>query len=198
MNLVPIFLKRTTFPGRGSFSPGESSLHGRPRSANLLSHSLRIGRNNPPFPADPLAHPAARSRRPGSLGASPHHEDYHMKRPLRLALVLSAVAAVGQLLSAPSKAQPPDGPDFPFPDGMRRPDPMILEYQNITKGAKAHEGLFKLYQKEDKLYAELMPQHFNKNLLVPIAVARGAGMGGSTLNFEEQWVVFFKRVGNQV
>src|SRR5262249_34785128 len=85
-----------------------------------------------------------------------------------------------------------------FPDGMRRPDPMILEYQNITKGAKAHEGLFKLYQKEDKLYAELMPQHFNKNLLVPIAVARGAGMGGSTLNFEEQWVVFFKRVGNQV
>src|SRR5262249_45744531 len=53
-------------------------------------------------------------------------------------------------------------------------------------------------QKEDKVYAELMPHQFNRQLLVPIAVARGAGMGGSTLNFEEQWVVYFKRVGNHV
>src|SRR5262245_22111277 len=121
-----------------------------------------------------------------------------MKRPLRLALGLLAVAAVCQLTSMPSSAQPPDGPDFPFPDGPRRPDPLLMEFQNISKGAKTYEGMFKLYQKDDKVYAELQPQHMNKNLLVPIAVARGAGVGGMTLNFEEQWVIYFKRVGNQV
>jgi hypothetical protein len=121
-----------------------------------------------------------------------------MKRPLRLAVGLLAVAVIGHLLSERSIAQPPGGPDFPFPEGMRRPDPLLQEYQAITKEGKAQEGLFKLYQKDDKVYAELLPQHFNKQLLVPIAVARGAGMGGSTLNFEEQWVVYFKRFGNKV
>jgi hypothetical protein len=119
-----------------------------------------------------------------------------MNRPPRLATGL--LAAIGLLAPATALAQPPDGHDFPLPDGLRRPDPLLMEFQSISRGAKTYEGLFKLYQKEDKLYAELQPQHFNKSLLVPIAVARGAGMGGSTLNFEEQWVVYFKRVGGHV
>ncbi len=121
-----------------------------------------------------------------------------MKRPLRIALGLLAVAAIGHMMSAPSRGQPPDGPDFPFPPGMGRPDPMLAEFQSISKTAKTQEGLFKLYQKDERVYAELLPHHFGKNLLVPIAVAKGAGVGGMTLNFEEQWVVYFKRVGNQV
>jgi hypothetical protein len=121
-----------------------------------------------------------------------------MKRPLRLAFGLLAVAAIGHLTSAPSRGQPPEGPDFPFPPGMNRPDPLLMEFQQIAKTAKTQDGLFKLYQKDDKVYAELLPHHFNKHLLVPIAIAKGAGAGGSTLNFEEQWVVYFKRIGNQV
>ena len=119
-----------------------------------------------------------------------------MKCSCRLALGLLAVAVVGHLSSS-SRAQVPDGP-FDFPGGMNRPDPRIAEFQNITKGAKTYEGLFKLHLKDDNLYAELRPQDMNKNLLVPIAVAQGGGMGGSTLNFEEQWVVYFKRVGDRV
>ena len=39
---------------------------------------------------------------------------------------------------------------------------------------------------------------FDKPFLCPIAIARGMGMGGYTLNFDEQWVLLFKRVGDKV
>jgi hypothetical protein len=109
-----------------------------------------------------------------------------------------ALAAV--LFVHPAFTQVPDN-DSPFPNfGMRRMgvDPKILEYQNISKGAKTHEGMFKLYEKGENVYAELRPQHMNKSYLCPIALARGAGMGGMTLNFGEQWVLVFKRVGDKV
>ncbi|QVL34407.1 zinc-dependent metalloprotease [Telmatocola sphagniphila] len=83
-------------------------------------------------------------------------------------------------------------------EGFRRPDPRILEFANISRGAKVQEGLFKVYQKEDAAYLELQPQHLGKPILCPIAVAKGAGMGGMTLNFDEQWVLLFKRAGEKV
>ena len=39
---------------------------------------------------------------------------------------------------------------------------------------------------------------FDRPLLCPIAIARGLGMGGYTLNFDEQWVLIFHRVGDKV
>ena len=68
----------------------------------------------------------------------------------------------------------------------------------VTRGAKTYEGFFKLYQKDDRLYLELPPDKMNKPFLCPIAVARGAGLGGETLNNDEQWVLLFKRVGDKV
>ncbi len=109
------------------------------------------------------------------------------------------VLATAVLFTHPAFTQIPDNPDeFPQFGMMRRIDPRILEFQNISKGSKTYEGLFKLYQKGENLYAELRPQHFNKQLLCPIAIAKGAGMGGTTLNFDEQWVLLFKRVGDKV
>lgn len=125
-----------------------------------------------------------------------------MIRPLRLASGCLAVA--GLLASSSATAQVPDNPPggdgSPFgPPGMMRPNPQLVEFQNISKGAKVHDGgLFKLYQKDENLYAELTPQHFNKNFLCPIAIAKGSGIGGNTLNFDEQWVLYFKRVGDKV
>src|SRR5262249_47404471 len=138
-------------------------------------------------------HPAAPPARPDHAFASQFrlHARSPMKRPLRTALALLALAAVGQLVSSRTLAQVPDNPnDHPtfFPGGPGRPDPRVMEFQNISKGAKTYDGLFKLYQKDENLYAELLPQHMNKQLLCPIALAKGAGMGGLTLNFEEQWV----------
>src|SRR4029077_2673238 len=68
----------------------------------------------------------------------------------------------------------------------------------VTQGAKTYDGLFKLYQKDDHVYMEIPPHHMNKPVLCPIAIARGAGLGGQTLNFDEQWVLLLKRVGDKV
>jgi hypothetical protein len=72
------------------------------------------------------------------------------------------------------------------------------DFNTVVRGAKEYTGLFKLHQKDDHLYMEILPQQFNKPVLCPIAVARGGGMGGFTLNFEEEWVLIFKRVGDKV
>ncbi len=78
------------------------------------------------------------------------------------------------------------------------PEKKFEDFDKVVKGAKEYDGLFKLYQKDDKLYAELRPDQFNHPFLCPIAVARGASLGGYTLNFDEQWVLIFKRVGDHV
>lgn len=78
-------------------------------------------------------------------------------------------------------------------------DPKKFEdFDTVTKGARESEGLFRLHWKEDRLMAEIRADQFEKPMLLPVAVAKGAGMGGHTLNFDEQWVVFFRRVGDKV
>src|SRR5262249_38701645 len=100
-----------------------------------------------------------------------------MKRQLRT--LFGIVALAGLLGVYPAFTQVPDNPsEFPFGPGMRRMDPRIMEYQNISKGSKTYQGPFKLYHKGENLYAELLPQHMNKSLLCPIAIAKGAGLGG--------------------
>lgn len=79
------------------------------------------------------------------------------------------------------------------PEGPRYPD-----FNMLTRGAKVHEGFFKLYQKDDRVYLEIPQDKMNRPFLCPIAVARGAGKGGETLNGDEQWVLLFKRVGEKV
>ncbi len=71
-------------------------------------------------------------------------------------------------------------------------------FDQFVAGAKSYEGLIKLYQKDEHLYAELLPHQLDKPYLAPIALARGAGMGGHTLNNDEQWVILFKRHGEKV
>src|SRR5712692_8043769 len=72
------------------------------------------------------------------------------------------------------------------------------DFNKTVQGAKVYEGLFRLHQKDDKLYAEIKPEQLNRPYLCPIAIARGMAMGGYTLNFGEQWVLVFKRVGDKV
>lgn len=76
--------------------------------------------------------------------------------------------------------------------------PRFENFERVVKGSKEYDGLLKLHQKDDRLYAELRQDQFDKPFLLPIAVARGAGLGGMTLNFDEQWVLLFKRVGDKV
>jgi Met-zincin/Domain of unknown function (DUF5117)/Domain of unknown function (DUF5118) len=102
-----------------------------------------------------------------------------------VALVLGAAPLFAQ--SSPPRASAPQADEKKFED-----------FDKVVKGAKQYEGLFKLYQKDDKLYAELRNSQLDKPLLCPITLARGMGMGGHILNFDEQWVLAFKRVGDKV
>ena len=96
-----------------------------------------------------------------------------------LALVVSHSGSTGDTIS--------QAPEKKFPD-----------FESLVKGAKQYEGLFKLYHKDEQLYAEIQPTQFDQPLLAPIAIARGLGQGGTTLNFDEQWVLLFRRVGDRV
>lgn len=95
-----------------------------------------------------------------------------------LALALGAVTARAQIVPSPSKFE---------------------EFDKVVAGAKAYDGLIKLYQKDDHVYAELQPFQFEKPYLCAISLARGGmDQAGWTLNGDEQWVISFRRVGDKV
>ena len=96
-----------------------------------------------------------------------------------------AIAAVTFLLGAASAhAQPPQ---------------KFEEFDKVVGSAKALEGMFKLYQKEDRVFAEIQTFQLDKPYLAAISLARGGmDMAGHTLNSDEQWVIAFKRVGDKV
>ena len=81
-------------------------------------------------------------------------------------------------------------------DGARREK--YPDFETVVKGAKEIDGYFKLFQKDETVYAEIGPGQFNRPFLCPITIARGLGQGGYTLNFSEQWVLVFRRVGDKV
>jgi hypothetical protein len=76
-------------------------------------------------------------------------------------------------------------------------DKKFEDFAKVVQGAKEYEGLFKLYHKEDRLYAEIQTQQLNRPFLLTVAIARGMGMGGFTLD-DELWVLLFRRVGDKV
>jgi hypothetical protein len=116
-------------------------------------------------------------------------------------LVRAGVGAglVLALLAAPAYTQaPPDKkPAAQAKTGPETPEKKYEDFDKVVKGAKELEGLFKLYHKDETLYMEIKPDQFNKPYLLPIAIARGMGMGGYTLNFDEQWVLLFRKISDE-
>ncbi len=109
-----------------------------------------------------------------------------MKRSLILVLPLAALT-LGLFGHAQTPTQHSGDADKKFED-----------FDKIVKGAKIYEGLFRLHQKDENLFVEIRQDQLDKPFLCPIAIARGAGLGGYTLNFDDQWVLLFKRVGDKV
>jgi hypothetical protein len=103
------------------------------------------------------------------------------------ALVLSLL--IGSL-ARPASAEEPSKPSA-------RPS-KFKDFAEVTKDAKKIEGLFDLYQEDDHLYAVLKGSDFNQSFLAPMSIARGVASAGTALNFGEQWVISFKRVGDRV
>src|SRR2546427_797315 len=120
-----------------------------------------------------------------------------MRRIFLMAFAAAALSAGWSGGSPPAVGQVPEGsPAYivnPVADGPHRRgmDSHFADFNTVVRGAKEYDGLFKLHQKDDHLYAEIRPNQLGVPILCPIAVARGGGMGGFTLNFEEQWVLIF-------
>jgi hypothetical protein len=125
-----------------------------------------------------------------------------MRTALRTTLAATLTVALGYGSRAVAQVPVEVHDESHVPPGVNLPPgatpPRFPDFNAVVKGAKEFDGLYKLYHKEDRLMMEIQPHQFNKPVLCPIAVARGAGMGGVTLNFDEQWVLLFKRVGDKV
>lgn len=106
----------------------------------------------------------------------------------RLGLLLVTILACGAFRTAQS-AEPSSNSSRPS---------KFKDFAEVTKEAKKIEGLFDLYQHDDHLYAVLKGSDFNQSFLAPMSIARGAASAGTALNFGEQWVISFKRVGDRV
>jgi hypothetical protein len=116
------------------------------------------------------------------------------RRTVHLATLLSLLAGSVDPLSA-------QGPSEPTPAGRPgpgRPEQKFRDFGEVVKDAKKYDGLFTLYQDEDHLFAEIKPGQFNQMYLAPIAIARGMASAGVPLNFGDEWILSFRRVGDKV
>ncbi|HEX3658752.1 MAG TPA: zinc-dependent metalloprotease [Pirellulales bacterium] len=80
--------------------------------------------------------------------------------------------------------------------------PKYPPYAEALKDFKAIEGLIKLHQKENRVYAEIDSHQFNHDFIVLISIARGIGegalLGGMTWGFGDDWLWQFRKVEDTV
>lgn len=74
----------------------------------------------------------------------------------------------------------------------------FADFKKTVEDAKKIEGLFTLYQKDQHLYAEIKPSMYNTELIAPMAIARGMASAGTPLNFGDEWILYFRRVGDKI
>ncbi len=101
-------------------------------------------------------------------------------------------AATGPGLSA--SGVPPGTPQPAVP-----PPGSPQAFAAVIRDAKKTEGLFTLYQKDEKVWIELRPEDFNKPFFLSAKIATGIGEGrlfGGLM--DDQHVIEFRRVHNQV
>jgi hypothetical protein len=114
-------------------------------------------------------------------------------------------AAPGAAASAPvaaaSAARPASGPAAAAPQPGQPP-----AFATVIKDAKKIDGALTLWQKEDKVWIELAPADFGKQMLFSPKIAQGIGesglFGGTMIGpygrYGRQQLVEFRRVHNQV
>ncbi len=126
-------------------------------------------------------------------GDSHAHRDRAKNRrtPAWRALLLAVALPAGFALQVAAA----DAPSSPPP---AKPASKFKDFGEVTKGTEKFTGLFTLYRTNDTVYAEIRPNQFNQPLLAPIAIARGMAMAGQPLNFGDEWILVFRRVGDKI
>ena len=125
------------------------------------------------------------------------------KRVLLVALCGGLMAAGG----VPTTTWAQESEDAPIPVEVRstvrsfgRPTTgrQFQDFNQLTQGAKTYEGFITLHEKDQHLYAEIKPQQLDQPILAPMVIARGSASAGMPLNFGDEWVLTFHRVGDKL
>jgi hypothetical protein len=111
-----------------------------------------------------------------------------------------AGASAGASAGAATGARPPAGAAPVSPPGSPQP------FATVIKDAKKTDGLFTVWQKDDKVWLELRPEDFDKPFFLSPKIARGIGemrlYGGSMASswgrYGRPQIVQFRKVHNQV
>ena len=123
--------------------------------------------------------------------------------PAPVAAAASAPTAGAAPAARPAAATPAAGPPA-TPPGTPPGTPPA--FATVIKDAKKIDGLFTVWQKDDKFWLELKPEDFNKPLFLSPKVARGIGekglygglMSGRWSGYGRHQIVEFQKVHNQV
>ncbi|MFO1500377.1 MAG: zinc-dependent metalloprotease [Verrucomicrobiota bacterium] len=78
------------------------------------------------------------------------------------------------------------------------PPPKFRDFNEVTRGLERFDGFFTLYRTNDTLYGEIKAQQLEQPVIAPIAIARGLASAGQPLNFGDEWILVFRRVGDRV
>jgi hypothetical protein len=115
----------------------------------------------------------------------------------RLAILLAA------LFAAPALAQAPAAPAGAPPAGAAaaaRPDPAAPKpFAEVTKDAKVSKGFFSVWQKDEKVWIEILPEQFNKPFFYQVNSTKGLGEAFQYPNWMLRGhIVEFRKFGNTV
>ncbi len=159
-----------------------------PVLALLMAFGL-VACATPPAAAPGAASPATAAAPAVVAAASPATAASSPARPAVATAARSFAAAASAAASAPAAAAPGQPPPF----------------ATVIKDAKKIDGLFTLWQKDEKTWIELKPEDFDKPFFFSPKLARGIGegriFGGSMRvpgSFIDERMVEFRRVHNLV
>ncbi|HJX84104.1 MAG TPA: zinc-dependent metalloprotease, partial [Candidatus Angelobacter sp.] len=129
-----------------------------------------------------------------------------MSKWLNLSLVAAlscAVIVTAQEPPKPSTEKKPEAadgkkPDAAKPEAAKPEPPKDKPFAEIVKDAKVIKGLFTLYQTEEKVFLEILPDQLDKVYLMSLTCESGIGEGGiyASQMCGETPIVFHKQAKN--
>ena len=102
------------------------------------------------------------------------------------------------------QASPPTTPTVTLPStlpGTPQSSPAVPSprpFDAVIRDAKVHDGFFPLYEREEKVWIELKPEHFNTPFYLSINRTRGLGEKFIYPFMMRGYMVEFRKVGNLV
>ena len=141
------------------------------------------------------APPGSTAEGSGTTSAAPNATTAALSAASKTASAPSTTPAPGSATpaSSPSAANGASGAGGPAAPGQPKP------FAEVIKDATETPGLFRVWQKDDKVWLEITPEQFGQPFFFTINLSRGIGQynvyGGMMLDSQ---VAYFKRIGNQV